>query len=83
MRIVQINIKGISRAQAELISHLFNSTDILALQETKIADDHIERLKIPGFQLGAFQKLGQKIELHQTQLQVTSSKLQTSNLLNK
>lgn len=51
MRIVQLNIEGMSRAKAELISHMFSDADILALQETHISDDHIERLRIPGFHL--------------------------------
>lgn len=51
MRIVQINIKCMSKAKAELISHMFYNADIMALQETHIPDDRIERLKIPGFQL--------------------------------
>lgn len=51
MRIVKINVEGMTRVKAETISHMFHGVDILALQEPHISDYHIERLKIPSFQL--------------------------------
>lgn len=51
MRIVQISIERTSKAKAELVSNKFYNVDILALQETNIPDDHIERLKVSVFQL--------------------------------
>lgn len=51
LRIVQLNVEGMTKSKAELISHVFHHVDILALQETHISDDQLGKLKIPGFQL--------------------------------
>jgi len=48
---VQLNIEGMTKSKAELISHVFHYAYILALEETHISDDHPGKLKIPGFQL--------------------------------
>lgn len=51
LKIVQLNVEGMTKSKAELISHVFHYADILALQETHISDDQLGKLKIPGFQL--------------------------------
>ncbi|KAL4083862.1 hypothetical protein QTP88_029178 [Uroleucon formosanum] len=49
LRIVQLNVEGMTKSKAELISDVFHHADILALQETHISDDQLGKLKIPGY----------------------------------
>lgn len=50
-RIVQLNIEGMTKSNAKLISHVFHYAEILAFQEIHISDNQLGKLKIPSFQL--------------------------------
>lgn len=54
IRIVQINVEGMSRSKAEIINQLFGYADVLAIQETHVTADQTKRLNINGFQLVSF-----------------------------
>ncbi|UYV65983.1 hypothetical protein LAZ67_3006060, partial [Cordylochernes scorpioides] len=57
LRICQINVEGLTTAKAEILERMGRdeNIDIFALQETHISEDHISRLKIPNYDLIAYE----------------------------
>jgi exonuclease III len=50
-KIAQINVEGLTRAKADNLGKIFGDMDVLVLQEIRIPDAEINRLKINGFNL--------------------------------
>ncbi|UYV81411.1 hypothetical protein LAZ67_20001112 [Cordylochernes scorpioides] len=57
LRICQINVEGLTTAKTEILERMGRdeNIDIFALQETHISEDHISRLKIPNYDLIAYE----------------------------
>uniref|UniRef100_A0A2S2QI14 RNA-directed DNA polymerase from mobile element jockey n=1 Tax=Sipha flava TaxID=143950 RepID=A0A2S2QI14_9HEMI len=54
LRIVQLNVEGISKSNAEIISQIFNNAAILVIQEIHVPSNQTNRQKTNGFQLVNF-----------------------------
>jgi hypothetical protein len=51
IRVVHLNVEGLTRAKSEILSKTFKDADVLALQETYVPEGESSRLKIPGFNM--------------------------------
>lgn len=51
LKIAQLNVEGLTRAKAEIISKTFSEIDVLTLQETHVLEEETNRLMISGFDI--------------------------------
>lgn len=51
LRVVHLNIEGLSREKSEILNKMFKDVDVLALQETYIPKGETIRLRIPDFNM--------------------------------
>ena len=51
IKIAQINVEGLTRAKADILSKIFSEVDVLTIQETHVPEGEASRLKIIGFDL--------------------------------
>lgn len=54
IRIVQINVEGMSWSKAQTINHFFGDADILIIQEAHVTADQTKGLNMNSFQLVNF-----------------------------
>jgi len=51
IRVAHLNVKGLTRDNADSIGRMFKDTDVLALREIHVPENETRRLKIPGFNI--------------------------------
>jgi hypothetical protein len=51
IKIVQINVEGLTRAKADILSKIFSEVDVLNIKEIHVLEGEISYLKIIGFNL--------------------------------